>query len=203
MRGHFSSSVQSDMNKTKSARTAIQADQNRIAVPSARKPYTARGGACHLKSINPEILEEIAEAVRRGIRVGASVQPEWCCLLGIFGMDKFQERPQIVSMPMRVEKAGELLRVYFYEDRLGVLFEPLRAQIEPLSIGSGYAIFQQTADGFVVRLGNLRQFSGMKTPQPSRPNSVSPCRQRARAIADYLANGACGNAHSVPLLRPR
>jgi hypothetical protein len=104
-------------------------------------------------------ISEIASVVRKSLRLGASVQPDYCCLLGVYGIDKVEERLKFVSMPCYVKKRGELLRVYFNGDNTvaSMLFEPLRIQIGPFRVSGRDAIFQQTADGFIVVLGDVGQ----------------------------------------------
>jgi hypothetical protein len=109
--------------------------------------------------IPDNITNEICSVVIKSIRLGVSVQPDYCCLLGIYGIDKVEQRLKFVSMPGLVKERGELLRVYINGDNsvAGMLFEPLRVQIGPLRVSGRDAIFQQTADGFIVGLGDVGQ----------------------------------------------
>lgn len=110
--------------------------------------------------LSDQEIAELADTVRRGIRLGASVQPEWCCALGLFP-HKVQEGLDVVSAPARPEKLGELLRVYIHEDVIGKVRDPLRAQIEPFPISGRETAFENTSDGFVVGFRDLGQFGGV------------------------------------------
>jgi hypothetical protein len=94
-------------------------------------------------------IAALAENVRIGIRLGAKVQPEWCCALGLYP-HKVEEGLEVISMPARPEKPGELLRVYIHEDVIGIVRSPLRAAIEPFPVGGRETAFENTLDGFVV-----------------------------------------------------
>jgi hypothetical protein len=101
-------------------------------------------------------IAALAETVRIGIRLGAKVQPEWCCALGLYP-HKVQEGLEVISVPARPEKSGELLRVYIHEDVIGKVRSPLRAEIEPFPVGGRQTAFENTPDGFVVGFRDLGQ----------------------------------------------
>jgi hypothetical protein len=109
-------------------------------------------------SISDEITAEIVSVVRKSIRLGALFQPDYGCLLGIYGLDKIEQCLKFVSMPCRFEKPGEFLWVYVNGNNCiaSVLFNPLRALIEPFSVCGGDTVFQQMADGFIVVRRDVR-----------------------------------------------
>jgi hypothetical protein len=101
-------------------------------------------------------IAALAETVRIGIRLGAKVQPEWCCALGVYP-DKVQKGLDVVSAPARPEKLGELLRVYIHEDVIRKVRDPLRTQVEPFPVGGRETAFENAPDGFVVGFRDLGQ----------------------------------------------
>jgi hypothetical protein len=92
--------------------------------------------------------------------VGASVEPEWCCALGVF-VDEVEKSCEVVSVPARPEKSGQLLRVYVYKSDVDIFVPPLRDQVEPFRIGGRDTVFENTPDGFVVGFRDSRQLGGL------------------------------------------
>jgi hypothetical protein len=172
-REHSSKETKDVVYAVRSIQSTAENAANDAAGEQSKEP---NGDDSNHTPVPNDLLAEIEYMVRKSIQLGASVQPDYCCLLGVYGIDEVEQRLEFVSMPCRVEERGELLRVHINGDDsiVSMVFDPLVVLIAPFSVCGRDAVFKQTANGFVVILGDARQSDLSTHPVP--PKNKVNCR---------------------------